>query len=382
MSQFTFYEFFAGGGMARLGLGENWNCLFANDIDTKKAASYKARFGNKDMVVGDVSLINVNQLPGQVDLVWASFPCQDLSLAGNGLGLSGSRSGTFWPFWRLISELRGKMMAPRAIVLENVYGAITSHGGKDLDAIVNVLSEGGYKYGPVVIDAVQFLPQSRPRLFIVAFDSGLDIPENAALPAPSAEWHPEALEIAFDRANESTRANWIWWYLPTPPKRKLRLEDVIEINPAGVRWHTPFETQKLVAMMSPINLKKLEAAKYYRKRVVGTLYKRTRLDENGFKTQRAEIRFDDIAGCLRTPAGGSSRQTIVVVEGDDVRSRLLSPREAARLMGIPDDYKLPVNYNDAYKLAGDGVVAPVVNYIAKQLLEPILNSQVNERRAA
>jgi DNA (cytosine-5)-methyltransferase 1 len=58
------------------------------------------------------------------------------------------------------------------------------------------------------------------------------------------------------------------------------------------------------------------------------------------KTQRAEVRFDDISGCLRTPAGGSSRQTVLIVEGKQVRSRLLSPREAARLMGVPDDYPL------------------------------------------
>ena len=323
MSRFTFYEFFAGGGMARLGLGKNWDCLFANDIDSKKAASYKAKFGDKDIVVGDVSLLNVNQIPGQADLAWASFPCQDLSLAGNGVGLSGSRSGTFWPFWKLMSVLRGKMLAPRAIVLENVYGAITSHGGKDLAAIVNALSEGGYRFGPLVIDAVQFLPQSRPRLFIIAFDASLYIPASVMLPAPTVEWHPEALEIVFDQANEVARSNWIWWKLPSPPKRVYRLADLIENNPFGVKWHTPLETQKLIAMMSTINLKKLEVAKHYGKRVVGTLYKRTRMDVEGRKVQRAEIRFDGIAGCLRTPAGGSSRQTIVIVEGDNVRSRLV-----------------------------------------------------------
>ena len=94
--------------------------------------------------------------------------------------------------------------------------------------------------------------------------------------------------------------------------------------------------------------------------MVGTVYKRTRVDEVGRKVQRAEIRFDDIAGCLRTPAGGSSRQVIVVVDGDRVRSRLISPRETARLMGLRDDYELPTNYNEAYHLTGDGVAVPVV----------------------
>ena len=105
--------------------------------------------------------------------------------------------------------------------------------------------------------------------------------------------------------------------------------------------------------------------------MVGGVYKRTRFDADGDKVQRAEIRFDDVAGCLRTPSGGSSRQSIMVVKGNKVRSRLLSPREAARLMGLPDEYALPSNYNDAYHLAGDGVAVPVVRFLAAHILEPI-----------
>jgi len=126
-------------------------------------------------------------------------------------------------------------------------------------------------------------------------------------------------------------------------------------------------------MMSPPNLKKVQVAQLLGKRIVGGLYKRTRLDEHGNKVQRAEVRFDDVAGCLRTPAGGSSRQIILVVEGEKIRSRLLSPREAARLMGIDDTYQLPSNYNDAYHVAGDGVAVPVVRYLAQHIFEPILS---------
>ncbi|MEO8927240.1 MAG: DNA cytosine methyltransferase, partial [Caulobacteraceae bacterium] len=145
-----------------------------------------------------------------------------------------------------------------------------------------------------------------------------------------------------------------------------------EDQPRDVRWRTPDETARLLAMMSPLNRAKVETAKRTRRKTVGGVYKRTRLDGDGNKRQRAEVRFDDVAGCLRTPAGGSSRQTIVVVEGDRVRSRLLSSREAARLMGLPEDYELPARYNDAYHVAGDGVCAPVVRHIAHHLLEPIL----------
>jgi DNA (cytosine-5)-methyltransferase 1 len=124
--------------------------------------------------------------------------------------------------------------------------------------------------------------------------------------------------------------------------------------------------------MSAVNLRKVETAKKMGRRMVGTIYRRTRRDEAGRRVQRAEVRFDDIAGCLRTPVGGSSRQSIMIVDRQSVRSRLLSPREAARLMGLPDTYKLPSNYNEAYHLAGDGVVVPVVRYLAANILEPLL----------
>jgi DNA (cytosine-5)-methyltransferase 1 len=126
-------------------------------------------------------------------------------------------------------------------------------------------------------------------------------------------------------------------------------------------------------MMTDHNLAKVDVARQSGKRIVGTIYKRTRQDKNGVKIQRAEVRFDQIAGCLRTPSGGSSRQTILIVQGDDIRSRLLSGREAASLMGLPETYILPERYNDAYKLAGDGVAVPVVQHLSKELFEPILN---------
>lgn len=122
-------------------------------------------------------------------------------------------------------------------------------------------------------------------------------------------------------------------------------------------------------MMSDVNLQKVEDAKRSGIRKVGTLYKRTRKDSEGNKVQRSEVRFDDIAGCLRTPSGGSSRQSILIVEGENIRSRLISIRETARLMGLPDSYVLPENYNEGYHLTGDGVAVPVVRHLANALFE-------------
>jgi len=382
MQPFMFYEFFAGGGMARMGLGHSWKCLFANDFSPRKVEAYRAYFGQEaHLVPGDVAKLHANNLPDVADLAWGSFPCQDLSLAGAGAGLAGARSGTFWPFMDLMKGLRQEGRQPHLIVLENVCGAITAHDGRDLSVILQTLRKLGYRYGPVVLDAESFLPQSRPRLFIVAVEKQYAIPSELKSAGPTCEQHPDSFGLAYELLSKSERADWIWWRLPKPPKRRNILADIIEETPSGVIWHTEFETKRLLEMMSPVNRAKVEEAKSCGVRKVGGLYRRTRT-EKGVKRQRAEVRFDDVAGCLRTPGGGSSRQTILIVEGQRVRSRLLSPREAARLMGLPEDYPLPKRYNDAYKLAGDGVAVPVVRHLAKHLLEPLLKARRASKEAA
>lgn len=370
----TFYEFFAGGGMARAGLGPNWVPLFANDFDRKKAETYRLNWGGSELVVADVAEVKPHQLPGHADLAWASFPCQDLSLAGAGKGLDGARSGTFWPFWRLMEALNAEGRGPRIIALENVYGAVRSHGGRDFSAIANAFSDLGYRVGALLIDGVHFVPQSRMRLFIVGVKRNMDVPDELIRSKPHPLWHPKPLREAAQDLPEHTRGDWVWWELPIPKEPPATLEDLIEPEPTGVTWHSPEETDYLLSLMSSINLQKVDEARASNARTVGTVYRRTRKDAQGSRIQRAEVRFDGIAGCLRTPAGGSSRQTILMVEGKAVRSRLLSPREAARLMGLPDSYVLPTNYNSAYHLVGDGVVVPVVHHLARNLFDPLLAS--------
>ncbi|HEY8125069.1 MAG TPA: DNA cytosine methyltransferase [Methylocystis sp.] len=390
----TYYEFFAGGGMARAGLGDGWRCLFANDFDRKKAESYRSNWGGEELCVGDVREISTAQLPGQADLVWASFPCQDLSLAGAGAGLKGERSGTFWPFWALMKALRKEGRAPSLIVLENVCGALTSHGGKDFVKICEALAKERYRFGALVIDAALFVPQSRPRLFIIAAREDVAVPASLLRHCERSEaiqnefgaagllrrvaprddgFHTRALVAAHERLPKRLCDNWLWWDLPAPPLRNKSLIDAIEDAPTDVAWHSVSETNALIAMMSDVNLAKIAEAKGARRKMVGTLYRRTRY-QNGEKVQRAEARFDEIAGCLRTPAGGSSRQFVLVADKGRVRSRLMSARETARLMGLPDEYALPENYNEAYHLTGDGVVVPVVRHIAVNLLEPLIGA--------
>ncbi len=231
MTPYIFYEFFAGSGMARLGLGDNWRCAFANDIDPKKAASYAANFGRDGLVVRDVARVTTADLPGRAVFAWASPPCQDVSLAGDRAGLDGSRSGAFWPFWRLMEGLRAEGRAPKMLVIENVTGLLNSHDGADFAALVDALVEGGYRVGAMVLDAVLWLPQSRERLFIVAVDKCYHVPADLVASGPDMPFHPPVLVKACSRQRSP-----IWWRLPVPAPRNTVLADIIEDKPTGVAW--------------------------------------------------------------------------------------------------------------------------------------------------
>jgi len=215
----SFYEFFAGGGMARAGLGKGWNCLLANDIDEKKGASYAANWGKEGLKIKSVGDLTTAEAPGHADLAWASFPCQDLSLAGDYKGLKGKRSGTFWLFWDFMKALAAEKRAPSIIAIENVCGALTSRSGKDFAAIGTALVEGGYRFGAMVIDASRFVPQSRPRLFILAVRQDRNPPEALTADEANPLWNPASLMGAYEKMPAELKAAWVWWRLPAPPAR-------------------------------------------------------------------------------------------------------------------------------------------------------------------
>jgi DNA (cytosine-5)-methyltransferase 1 len=360
--KFRFYDFFAGAGMATLGLRDSWQCVWANDIAPQKRAVYATNFGDDHLVPGDVALITADKLPKSAEMAWASFPCQDLSLAGWRKGLSAERSGVFWAFWRIMHDLALREERPPIVVVENVVGLLY---GDSFTGLCEAIASLGMQFGALVMDARRFVPQSRPRVFLVAVDDRIDC-SALVIDEPASTWASNALIDAHKKLPDDMKALWRWWRLPVPKPAKRTIAEIIEDLPTLVEWHTPEQTQTLLDMMSETNRDKIDKAVRLGKRQVGFLYKRIRND-----VQRAEVRFDGVSGCLRTPQGGSSRQTVVIVEKGAVRTRLLSPREAARLMGVPETFVLPERYNDAYKAMGDGVVVPVVSWLSDHLLRPI-----------
>ncbi|MBI1361158.1 MAG: DNA (cytosine-5-)-methyltransferase [Alphaproteobacteria bacterium] len=365
----TFLEFFAGGGMARQGLGGSFDCVFSNDFDPMKCAAYRRNFVGEPISEGDVWNLDASAIPA-ASLAWASFPCQDLSLAGARRGLNAPRSGAFWGFWNIIEALDTYDRAPKTLALENVPGLLSSHGGRDFTSLVTHLAEAGYRVGAMTIDAALFSPQSRPRLFIVAHKG--KIPDALVAETLDPAFHPTNLRDAVAGLPHETRMAWVWWRLPHPPKRNVDLAAVLERDPPAKAWRSDQALEALLAQMAPLHRARLDAAVNDGAWRAGAVFRRIRI-ENGKKVQRAEVRYDGVAGCLRTPAGGSSKQLLLVSENGRVRLRPLLAVEAARLMGCDEGYQLPENETAALKVLGDGVSVPVVRWLGRNLLAPLAN---------
>ena len=354
-------EFFAGIGLARLGLrAAGVEVVWANDVDPDKAAMYAGHFGDTSahFELGDIGAVIGAQLP-ELDLAWASFPCTDLSLAGNRDGLSGRQSGAFWEFTRVLDEMGARR--PRVVAVENVVGLATSHRGADLASAIRDLNRIGYSVDALTIDARRFVPQSRPRLFLVG---AMDPPADAA--DPVSELRPEWLQGPYrDSSLRTHRAE-----LPNPPELLPGgFGDIVQTE--GVQWWDQGHRQRFLDSLSDVQAERLNVLRGQRRVSYRTAYRRTR---NGVAVW--EIRPDDIAGCLRTARGGSSKQAVVKAGRGEVEVRWMTPLEYARLQGAGDFNIDGVRPSQAVSGFGDAVCVPVVAWLTEHYLAPLIKGEL------
>ncbi len=359
-------EFFAGIGLARLGLERaGFQVTWANDYEPDKHAMYLAQFGESDshtFKLGDIGAVSGADLPRDASLAWASSPCTDLSLAGSRAGLAGTQSGTFWHFTRLLGELGADR--PEVVILENVTGLATSHGGDDLVAAISAFNSLGYSVDVLALDARRFLPQSRPRMFIIG---ALNPPPDS--PEVRSELRPDYLQWVFSDTNLRTHRA----HLPAPPPPIAGgLSALIEQTPLGEGlWWDKKRTAAFMASLSPMQHSRVEELRRHAGIVYRTAYRRTR---GGVAVW--EVRPDDISGCLRTARGGSSKQAVVRVGTGSVQVRWMTPQEYARLMGA-DGYLLNgARTNQALFGFGDAVAVPVVRWLGENYLMPLLRGEL------
>jgi len=356
----------------RLGLERHgWSIALANDIDEQKFEMYKGNFrdAGEHYIVRDIHQLSADEVPAS-SLATASFPCNDLSLAGARNGLRGQHSSAFWGFIRILREMGNRR--PPIVLLENVTGFLTSCGGKDFQDALLAMNGLGYGTDAFIIDAVSFVPQSRPRLFVVGILNEEDSISKVLRPVVLlSKVRPRALA---DFIRTHSEIQWRIRMLPDPPETEDRLVDVVEDLPEDApEWWSKERTEYLLNQMSSRHRRIADEMIRKRNWSYGTVFRRIRHEKS-----MAELRIDGIAGCLRTPRGGSGRQILFKAGYGRCLARLLTPRECARLMGA-NGYRIKVSLNQALFGFGDAVCVRVISWIAKYYLNRVADEIATER---
>ena len=371
LPQRTVAEFFAGIGLVRLGLErQGWSVRYANDIDPDKSEMYAAHFARdaQCLHVGDVHELDPATVP-TVTLATASFPCNDLSVAGARKGLAGTQSSAFWGFTRTLERMGARK--PPLVLIENVPGFLTSRDGDDFRQALLALNSLGYAVDPFIVNAAHFVPQSRARLFVVgqlgatgATRQDPDVLLNGAV----ATARPRQL-LSFIMSHPEI--DWLLRPLPPLVQRAAPLESILEDLPDDApEWWSEDRATYLLNQMSARHRAIAERMIGEDHWSYGTVFRRVR-----YGRSMAELRTDGIAGCLRTPLGGSGRQILFKAGYGRYFARLVTPRECARLMGA-DDFTINAPLNQALYAFGDAVCVPVIEWIAEYYLNPVVNEGI------
>lgn len=365
-TQLTVSEYFAGIGLVRMGLQPfGWKVVFANDFAPKKFEMYQDFFPNakEHYKIDDIFKLNPAEIP-TTTLATCSFPCVDLSLAGNMNGIiNGSHSSAFWGFINIL-KAQGNS-APPLVMVENVPGWLHSNNGKDFRVTVQALNELGYFCDVFVLDALRFTPQSRLRVFLIGSKLVTTPTSPDLLLKRSKSLLSEQLKKSID-ANRDL--HWFYNELPEPPPvNKSGLSNIVErLDDSNKRWWSQDEVNRHLEMMADVHRERVEKLKSNNEVSFRTFYRRIREGK-----QRAEVRDNDLSGCLRTAIGGSGKQFLIEMGAGHLKMRAMTPREYARLQGVPDSFNISINGVQALTGFGDAVCVPAISWIAENVLNPL-----------
>ena len=344
-SDLTVAEYFAGIGLVRMGLEPcGWRVNFANDMSEKKYEMYKVFFPNdRHYVIKDIFDLDPSSVP-LTTLATCSFPCIDLSLAGNMSGIDGDHSSAFWGFTRILKAQ--ERSAPPLILIENVPGWLYSNDGMDFRVTIQALNELGYACDIFALNALSFTPQSRLRIFVVGAKSpDLNKDTNRMLSRPKTLLTKRLRKSIFTNFD----LNWFYTEVPEPPPVRTKgLSSIVEqMDDTDSRWWSEDKVKYHLDMMAKSHYERVARFIGEDQITYRTFYRRTRKGQ-----QRAEVRHDDLAGCLRTAVGGSGKQFLIKAGKEKIKMRAMTAREYARLQGVPDKY--PITTNGVQALTGFG----------------------------
>lgn len=365
-------EYFAGIGLVRMGLEPlGWRVLWANDISAKKYEMYTTFFPNAEehYIVGDIFEIDPVSVPSTT-LATCSFPCIDLSLAGNMNGISGEHSSAFWGFIKILRD-QGET-APPFVLVENVPGWLYSNKGDDFCLTIQALNELGYRCDVFTLDALRFTPQSRLRVFLIGARLQIDNNNSVSIYSRPSSLLPDQLRKSIFANHD---LNWFYNDIPTPPPlRTGGLSEIIEqISDSDERWWDDNEVNRHLQMMEQSHYERVAQLIGKDKIAYRTFFRRRRKEQ-----QRAEVRPDDLSGCLRTAVGGSGKQFLIKAGRGSIKMRTMTPREYARLQGVPDEYPITVNGVQALTGFGDAVCVPAITWIAQNVLTPLVEKYLSK----
>ena len=317
MKKLKFIDLFAGIGGIRLAFESmGAECVFSSEINSFACQTYEAN--HVDIPEGDITKIDESDIPDH-DILPAGFPCQPFSIAGVSKKKSLNREHGFLDKTQgtLFFDIARILNAkkPAAFLLENVKNLVSHDKGDTFQTILNVLEEEGYNVYWKVIDARHVVPQHRERIYIVGFRKNIEF----SFPSFTNCEHTlgDILEKRVDK--KYTLTDKLWAYLQGYAKKHREKGNGFGFGLCGRN-----------------DITRTLSARYYK--------------------------------------DGSE----ILVRQTGKNPRRLTPRECARLMGFPDNFKLVVSDTQAYKQFGNSVVVPVVQKVARQIIKSLECQKKNE----
>jgi len=310
-----FIDLFAGIGGFRLAFESvGATCVFSAEIDKHACETYKQNFG--DYPLCDVSKLIPSDIP-DFDILCAGFPCQPFSIAGRRKGFSDTRGTLFFDIERIIEAKQ-----PKAFILENVKGLVNHNKGNTLKVIVDTLSKKlNYNVFYQVLNSKDYgVPQNRERIYIIGFKDK---------------------DIAFE--------------FPKKLDKKIDLNDILTSDLSGSEIS---ETAKFNVINNLKNHKRYNEIKDNKLLLAYEIRK-----------SRTTFRFDSLAPTLTAKMGTGGNNVPVLVN----QMRKLTTRECLRIQGFPDDFKIEANKAQSYKQIGNSVSLPVIEGLAKNIINKIVN---------
>lgn len=316
-ADYTMIDLFAGIGGTRLGfqLTGRTKSVFSSEIDKFAIKTYEANFA--DTPYGDITKIDAKDIPDH-DILVGGFPCQAFSQAGKKLGFEDTRGTLFFDIARIIKEKR-----PKAFLLENVKNLKTHDKGRTFKVIEKTLKDLDYEVHNILFKAKDFgLPQNRERIYIVGFD-------------------------------KKQVKNHKHFKFPTPPMSETRLGDILQNNVSD---------------------------KYTISDKLWTGHQRRKIEHKlngngfGYSLFNSESPYTNTISARYYKDGSE-----ILIEQKRKNPRKLTPREACRLQGFPENFIIPVSDTQAYKQFGNSVAVPVINAIAKEILKVLDENNKREK---